>query len=172
MPTAINATIGSASANSYTTENEAQTYLGNRLNSTAWDNANSEDRAKALLMATKRLERENWIGSRVDNTQSLSWPRYGAEKPDAIGGYGNLGYPYGQEQFLTTEIPQLVKDAQCELALSYLAGYGQTGGSTIKSFSADGFSVSYGETRSETSLPESAMRLIASLVRGAQLERA
>jgi hypothetical protein len=104
----------------------------------------------------------------VNNTQALSWPRSGAAKPDSVYGTSyNL-----VDVYLTTEIPQLVKDAQCELALAYLNGYGQSNGSTIKSFSADGFSVSYGETRSEMELPESALRLIAPLIRGAQLVRA
>lgn len=175
MPTAIVATVGSASANSYVTMEEAAAYFGDRLNVSAWETAaGGDDQTKALLMATKRLERELWLGNRVSSTQALSWPRYGVEKIDAVTGVNN-GY-YGFDQYDADEIPQQVKDAQCELALSLLAGYGQqSGGSssgTIKSFSADGFSVTFGSTRSEQSLPENTLRLIAPLIRGAQLVRA
>ena len=174
MPSTLNATIGSASANSYVTDTETTTYFDDRLNTNVWLNATGDDRTKALLMATKRLERENWLGSRVDSTQALSWPRSDVEKIDSSSGAG-IGYGYGYfsgELYLTTEIPQQVKDAQCELALSLLSGYGQSGGSTVKSFTADGFSVSFGETRSELSLPDTTLRLIAPLIRGAQLVRA
>ena len=171
MPSAIVVTIGSASANSYATLEEAATYFGDRLNASAWDAASGgDDQTKALLMACKRLERENWLGSRVDSTQYLSWPRYGVEKVDSVGGTADF---YGYvATYTSTEIPQQVKDAQCELALAYLAGYGQSGGNTVKSFTADGFSVSFSETRSETALPESVSRLLAPLIRGPQLVRA
>lgn len=163
MPSTIVETVGSASANSYVTLDEAVTYFGDRLNTDAWDAAESgEGRNKALLMACKRLERENWLGNRVTTTQALSWPRYYVEKVDGVS----------CEYYAATEIPQQVKDAQCELALAFLSGYGQSGGNTIKSFTADGFSVSFGETRSETALPESVSRLLAPLIRGPQLVRA
>lgn len=171
MPSTLNATIGSASANSYVNDTEVSAYFDDRLNAATWVSADGDDRTKALLTAVKRLERENWLGSRVDSTQALSWPRSDVEKIDSHSGSG-IGYGYSLgELYLTTEIPQQVKDAQCELALSLLSGYGQSGGSTVKSFSADGFSVSFGETRSETSLPEPVIRLIAPLIRGAQLVR-
>lgn len=174
MPSTLNATVGSASANSYVNVTEVSAYFDDRLNAAIWISADGDDRTRALLTAVKRLERENWLGSRVDSTQALSWPRSDVEKIDSPSGSG-IGYGYGYfsgELYLTTEIPQQIKDAQCELALSLLSGYGQSGGSTVKSFSADGFSVSFGETRSETSLPESVLRLIAPLIRGAKLVRA
>lgn len=171
MPSAIVETIGSASANSYATLEEAATYFGDRLNVSAWDAASGgDDQTKALLMACKRLERENWLGSRVNETQALSWPRNGVEKVDSVGGTADF-YGY-TATYSATEIPQQVKDAQCELALAYLSGYGQSGGNSVKSFTADGFSVSFGETRSETALPESVSRLLAPLTRGPQLVRA
>lgn len=174
MPSAIVATIGSASANSYITLADATTYFGNRLNADTWDAATSDTQTKALLMSAKRLERENWIGSRASSTQALAWPRSGAAKVDSIGGAYWAGSYYGAVCYETTEIPQQVKDAQCELALAYLNGYGQSSSNngTIKSFSADGFSVSLGDVRSSDALPEDVIRLIGALIRGPQLMRA
>jgi hypothetical protein len=63
-------------------------------------------------MAAQRFQRENWLGSRVDETQALAWPRYNVLVVDGVGAY-----------YLTTEIPQLVKDAQCELALAMIGGW-------------------------------------------------
>lgn len=166
MPT-LTTTIGSASANSYVSLSDAVTFFESWLNADAWDAADDTSREKALVMAAKQLQRENWVGVRVDDVQALAWPRYNAPKIDVDGfAFGSTYY------YETTEIPQEVKDAQCLLALALLNGYGQTGGSTVKSFSADGFSVSFGETRSETVLPVDVTRMLAPLVRGNQLMRA
>jgi hypothetical protein len=168
MPT-LTTTSGSASANSYVSLSDAVTFFESWLNADAWDAADDTNREKALVMAAKQLQRENWIGQRATTTQALAWPRTGAEKPDSYGGWTDFGWAAHYE---TTEIPQEVKDAQCLLALALLNGYGQTGGSTVKSFSADGFSVSFGETRSETVLPVDVTRMLAPLLRGNQLARA
>ncbi len=174
MPT-LTTTIGSASANSYVTLAEAVTFFESWLNADAWGAADDTSREKALVMAAKQLQRENWIGQRSTTTQALAWPRTGAEKPDSNGAWINAGWIGASSLvsfYTTTEIPQEVKDAQCLLALALLNGYGQSAGSTVKSFSADGFSVSFGETRSETVLPVDVTRMLAPLLRGNQLARA
>jgi hypothetical protein len=121
-PTLI-ATVGGSTANSYVTVADCTTYLNARLNVSAWTDAVTAatgDPERALIAATKRLDEERWVGDPVnaltgttdDTTQALQWPRYGAIDQN--------GWEY-----LSTVIPQPVKDATCELAL-YLLNQGTT----------------------------------------------
>lgn len=61
---------------------EANTYFNNRFNATAWTSASTDDKARALLQATKDLETIRWIGDKyydvpkgAANHQALQWPR-------------------------------------------------------------------------------------------------
>ncbi len=113
MPTLV-ATVGSASANSFVTVAECDTYCDARLNASAWtDETDDDQKIRALIGATQELSsRAGWIGDRASSTQALAWPRINAENPDSA-------WP-GHTWYRTTEIPQRVKDATCELALQSL----------------------------------------------------
>lgn len=154
-------TVGGASSNSYVTLAQFNTYCEQRLNVDSFDDAQPDDKIRALLMATRRLDRENWIGQKAATTQALVWPRSGVYKPD---GYG--------DQYLSTEIPQLVKDAQCELALAYLDGFDDGEEDAIDSFSADGVSVHFRRSKPSGGLPVAVLHLIGGLTRGNRLVRA
>jgi DnaT-like ssDNA binding protein len=173
IPT-LDTTIGGASANSYVTLQNAEDYHDSRLNTEAWANATADNKTRALLMAANRLQSENWLGSRVTTTQRLAWPRMYVQKVDGIGpGYG-WGYGYGWlfgDVYLTTEIPQRVKDAQCELALSLLEGFDTGGEDGIDSFTADGLSIKF-SSRPAGGDPSQVDQLIAGLVAGNVVVRA
>lgn len=78
MPVTIDATVNSPTANSYVTLAEANAYVSERLFSTAWSGAASDDvRSMALITATQRLDHETWQGSRTTSTQRLAWGRAG-----------------------------------------------------------------------------------------------
>jgi|SRR5882672_7750349 len=174
----IDITIGGASANSYVAMEDAESFLDARLNSASWSSAVADDKTRALLMAAKRLDAENWLGNRVTTTQRLTWPRIGVTKVDPVGiglWYGSYGYDWGWgygEQYLTTEIPQLVKDAQCELALAYLEGFDDGQEDAMDSFSADGVSVKLRQSRPNGGLPPRVLQLISGLIAGNRLVRA
>lgn len=103
-------TSGSASANSFLTQDAADTYLDARLNSSAWSGASDDDKARALIEATRELSVLNYLGQRTDGTQALSFPREYLMDPDDPDSF----------YYANTEIPQRVKDATCELALEFL----------------------------------------------------
>jgi hypothetical protein len=110
----IEATAGSGSANSFVTEAEVISYMAARLNASTWTSVTgstcTESEKKALVEATRDLSVREWLGARVDSTQSLSWPRNWAVDPDSpINFY-----------FDADVVPQRVKDATCELAFQYL----------------------------------------------------
>lgn len=110
MPPIIVSTAGSASANSFASEDEFEDYIDGRLNASAYDDASDDDRARALVEATRELNVKLWDGYRVDTTQALSWPRQWVVDPDDP----NCSY------FETSEIPERVRDATCELAFQFL----------------------------------------------------
>lgn len=104
---AIDFTVGGATANSYLSEVAATAYFVDRLDSAAWSDASLRQQQNALMMATMRLEAENYDGSKVTTTQRLQWPRYSTYDRDG-------------QVFASDEIPVLVQEATCELALALL----------------------------------------------------
>ena len=109
MTTALVTTISGESSNSYVTRAEADTYFGDRLHADTWSDAAALDKDKALLWAAKLLDtRVAWSGIIANYKQSLAWPR--SEVISINGG----------QYFLPTEIPNFVKYAQIELALSLI----------------------------------------------------
>jgi hypothetical protein len=75
MPTLV-ATAGSASANSFATVSEGDTYCDTRLNASAWTGETDDDeKARALIEATRELNVLTYVGYTVTETQALVWPR-------------------------------------------------------------------------------------------------
>lgn len=116
MALTIVATPGSASANSFATEAEADAYLEGRLNSDAWWDADAADRRKALVEAARELNNLPWLGTRTDATQVMEWPRDRVRDPDTPISDPGQDYPY----YADDVVPDRVKDAQVELALEFL----------------------------------------------------
>lgn len=110
MAVVIVATVGSASANSYTTLAEANSYMEGRLNSTLWDAASDDSCNRALVEATREIDTLFFVGKRASTTQALAWPRDFAVDPDDPNG----------DYFATTEIPTRVKNACMELANQFI----------------------------------------------------
>lgn len=109
MALALVATVGSASANSYSTEAEVAAVMDELLPvPEAWDRADSDTRARAMVKATRILDALPWRGERVDDTQVLAWPRVDVPKPSGL-------YCYESD-----DIPAPVKDAQARLTLFLL----------------------------------------------------
>jgi hypothetical protein len=79
MPAAIVATIGSSTANSYITVAEGDAFAEDVLPTPSWSAASADNKIRALLAATARLDELEWVGSRAATTQALAWPREDAE---------------------------------------------------------------------------------------------
>lgn len=90
---------GALSLSAYADISTAQAYFDTRLNTTAWDEANSTDRNKALLMATRAINRLDFAGRRTTAAAAL----------------GNQ-FPRGDD----TAVPDEIVYATCEEALSLL----------------------------------------------------
>jgi len=59
----------------YLTIPEAQTYFDGRLNADCWDDAVDAERTKALLQATRAIDRLNFRGELASSGQALQFPR-------------------------------------------------------------------------------------------------
>ena len=167
---ALDTTIGGASANSYVSLSEADGYFEARLDGDTWPTFSSNKRTQALLKAAKRLDQINWLGARADTAQALAWPRVGVAKRDSADVYTSgldygFGYPCGGfgQQYQPTEIPQQVKDAQCEFAFEFLNGFNDGDEAEVKQFSDDKMSVTFDRPRQPGELPAEVSRLISGL---------
>lgn len=121
-----------AGAESYITLAEANTYFTNRNNAT-WAALSDAAKEAAIREAAQYIDGVyTFIGYIVDSDQVMAWPR-------------TPGYDLQGRTILTTEIPQKIKDAQCELALeasssSLLASYtGETQSEKVGSLAVSYF---------------------------------
>jgi hypothetical protein len=116
----LDATVSGASANSYVTVAVAQAYFDNRLNIQAWDAADEDAQENALQMACREIDLLTFTGYVTSYSQALQWPRVGVADRN--------GQP-----ILSTTIPTLVQNAQCERALEILQA-GDTAGGDLSAF--------------------------------------
>ena len=122
MAVSIDATAGGASANSYMTLAEADTFVEAMISSSdvsKWTTGNDDSRNRALTAAAQRLDRERFLGARATDTQALQWPRTGVRKPDTYVNTYATGFPFriSDDYFTDEEIPDQVKRAQIEMAV-------------------------------------------------------
>lgn len=110
MPT-INATPAAENANSYLSEEETLEMADERLDATDFFTTPlTDDEKRALIMATRRLDQEIYLGDAVTGAQALAFPRYGI-----INRRTGLEYP-------SNVVPKDIKRAQFELALALRKG--------------------------------------------------
>ena len=102
MAATITATLSSASANSYVTLAEANTYFETVPDSTTWDDKTVDQKNSALIAATRWIDTFVFYGDRCDNGQALKFPRN--------------NYKVDDVELACTAIPNDIKYAQYELA--------------------------------------------------------
>ena len=102
MAATIVATLKSATANSYVTLAEANTYFETVPDSTTWTNKTDDQKNRALISATRWIDGLNFYGDRCDESQALKWPRN--------------NYHVDDDELACTSIPANIKYAQYELA--------------------------------------------------------
>ena len=102
MAATITATLSSASANSYVTLTEANTYFETVPDSSTWTDKTDDQKNRSLIAATRWIDTLNYYGSRCDNGQALKFPRN--------------NYKIDNVELTCTTIPNNIKYAQYELA--------------------------------------------------------
>ncbi len=135
---------GLSTANSYVSVAEADAYNCAHVSRTAWDALSTGDQEAALAMATRVLDESfQFKGFRVEDEQALQWPRRDAKDPDADDSVFPRTLAVRANEFPSTEVPTLVKNATIELArelvLTADSVSGFHKGAGLKSVSIEGF---------------------------------
>jgi len=99
--------ISSQAYEVYADIGEADLYLAASTHPVAWPTASAEDKSKALVTATRILDRQKWLGEKYLTTgQALAWPRSGT----------------GVDGVEDDVVPQNIIDASIEMASALLDG--------------------------------------------------
>ena len=121
----LDATAGSATANCYLTRKEADEWMARRLHATAWDDAEGADKDKALMWATRLIDRYQWMGVKATSTQALHWPRRYVTDADPSESmwwrdYDTSSWYYAFAELSPATIPKFLQEAVTELAFFLL----------------------------------------------------
>lgn len=155
MSIELDATPQGASANSYVTLGEANDYFAARTPSGDWDEASEEERKRALVSATVRIDQEDFDGHRTKSEQALRWPRAWIVDPDGWS-------------IQSDEIPERVKRAQMEMAYALLSDsdlLAETGLDAFTAASVGPVSVTMDRAHRPGRLPEQVRRELAPWLR-------
>ena len=143
MAITIIATAGSATANSYLTVADAQTYFDTRIGSDAWDDADSETQKALLVNATRMLDQSfAWNGEVASSTQALRFPR-------------DYVYNCDNELLDSDTIPTEIENATCEMLLFISDTSGGSKDNSIKSAKVGSIEVEYRDNISPEELTNS-----------------
>jgi hypothetical protein len=129
MALTVETGTGSATANSYISQADADSYIASHGAESAWSALSSDDKDKYLRLACQYLDlryANKFKGYKATKEQALCWPRTWV--------VDNNGFAYE-----SNEIPTCLKQAQVEAALRLLAGddlLGVIDSGTIKSESS------------------------------------
>ena|SRR5918996_1553173 len=157
MPLVIDSTPGAATANSYISLADANTYHTTVLDPVVWDDADNDTRGRALISATRKLDAYlSWIGYPWSYTQKLGWPRYAA--------LTRTGSVYAVDV-----VPEEVKHATAEFARRLIAsggGAAGTGSETLKSLKAGPIDLVFrDEVPATAAIPADVVQMVAHLTR-------
>ena len=112
---------GLATANSYATVVEADSYFEAHLYASAWTAATAVTKAAALVMATRLVDSQyQFHGYRAHDTQALQWPRERCPDPDRNLVTSTTMSPVLTNFVPSTQVPQPVSFAVCEMARELL----------------------------------------------------
>lgn len=117
---AVTVTVGT---NSYISVIDCTAYLDERLFSTDWTSASADDKSRAVIMASKVIDRLTLEGRKKTTSQTLEFPRcypYDTRYCSTLSGEAANINLSGEGWYCETETPQAVLDATCEEALALL----------------------------------------------------
>ncbi|AGK97407.1 DnaT-like ssDNA-binding protein [Clostridium pasteurianum] len=113
--------------NTYISVADADAYFDDRLFSDTWDNTDADTKAKALIMATKKIDRLPIIGRKAIDSQTLQFPRmiYSYNRDNLFNSYfvtqeGNKYITNSIGWYTEDFVSNRVKYATCEEALALL----------------------------------------------------
>ena len=114
IPASGSSVVLTADVNTYVTLAEADAYMDGRLNAGAWTAASVDDKARALITATRDLGNLTLKFRKTVPTQTLDFPRWVPVGPSSND------WPFSYATYNPSVVPPEVKDSECEEALALL----------------------------------------------------
>jgi hypothetical protein len=112
---------GLVDANSYADVADGNAYHDGHLYATAWTGASDDQKAVALVMASRLIDAEwQFNGTRTNAVQGMQWPRARCPEPDAIHVPLQVLLPIPSDFVRFDSVPKAVTDATCEMARELL----------------------------------------------------
>ena len=143
---------GKADANAYANVADGDAYHAGHLYASAWTAASADQKAVALVMASRLIDAEyQFGGTRSVATQSLQWPREDCPDPDA------------GDMVAETMVPKAVVEAACELAreLIIVDRTAAPAGEGLKYYNNAGVQTGYDKTDTRPIIPAVVQALLA-----------
>ena len=143
---------GKADANAYANVADGDAYHAGHLYASAWTAATADNKAVALVMASRLIDAEyQFGGTRSVATQSLQWPREDCPDPDA------------GDMVAETMVPKAVVEAACELAreLIIVDRTAAPAGEGLKYYNNAGVQTGYDKTDKRPIIPAVVQALLA-----------
>jgi hypothetical protein len=125
-----------------------------RTGAATWDAETDDNKNRALVEATNRLEQQDFYGSPTTSTQRLKWPRSGTYDSDGRG--------WDQDV-----VPRVVQYAEFEVALALVNGelaFADSGLEGFDSVKVGPLSVDVNHGREPGALPKQARRYLVGLM--------
>ena len=112
---------GKADANSYAAVADGDAYHAGHLYASAWTGASADQKAAALVMATRLIDAEYQFGGvQTTDSQALAWPRYRCPDPDRDPMMRTTSLLIWDDGVPENIVPKKVIAATCELARELL----------------------------------------------------
>jgi len=112
-------------SDTYISVTDTATYLDNyhlstEVNMELWAALSAEEKDVLIRRAARIIDRQPLIGLRATYTQTMEFPR--AIYTARSGLTTTAHFWYGENAYITPTVPEEVKQAQCEIALSLVSG--------------------------------------------------
>jgi len=143
---------GLADANAYADVADGDAYHEGHLYASAWTGATADNKAIALVMATRLLDAEyQFSGTRAVASQALQWPRLNCPSPD------------DDEALADDNVPKAVVQAACELARELLIAdrTAAPAGEGLKYYNNGSVQTGYDKTDTRPIIPAVVQALLA-----------
>ena len=143
---------GKADANAYANVADGDAYHAGHLYASAWTAATADNKAVALVMASRLIDAEyQFGGTRSVASQALQWPREDCPDPDA------------GDMVAETMVPKAVVEAACELARELILTdrTAAPAGEGLKYYNNAGVQTGYDKSDTRPVIPAVAQALLA-----------
>ena len=143
---------GKADANAYANVADGDAYHAGNLYASAWTAATADNKAVALVMASRLIDAEyQFGGTRAVASQALQWPREDCPDPDA------------GDMVAETIVPKAVVEAACELARELIIAdrTAAPAGEGLKYYNNAGVQTGYDKTDTRPVIPKLVQALLA-----------